>query len=105
MAAPKTSKKVTRTAIRLELPGRLDLKASEALVGDLRAARGASLAIDAAAVEHLGAHALQTLIVAASSWHTDGHEFRVENLTAEINAQLVTLGADAAVFGGEGGMA
>ncbi len=83
---------------RLELDSRLDLRASEALAEALRERRGADLVIDAGAVDHLGAHALQTLLIAAKSWGDDGYSFRCENLSSAARNQLAVFGVGTAAL-------
>lgn len=81
---------------RLDLAPKLDLPASEALAGALRDQRGSDLVVDAAAVTHIGGHALQTLLVAARSWARDQKTFSVENVGPKMSAQLEMLGMSAA---------
>ncbi|MEM0946022.1 MAG: STAS domain-containing protein [Pseudomonadota bacterium] len=76
----------------LQLSEKLDLRASLDLLADLRARRGSDLAIDAGHVQHLGAHAVQTLLVAADSWARDGNKLVVENLTDAARGHLSILG-------------
>lgn len=86
---------------RLVLVSKLDLKGSDDLAKELQGLRGASLIVDASAVEHLGAHAVQTLCVAARSWRADGHDFSVANLAQAATAQLATMGMDQTIFDAE----
>lgn len=76
----------------LTLAAKLDIQASEALIGTLRDLRGQDLDIDARAVGHLGGHALQTLLVASASWAADGHAFRVTGIGPEMLSALADLG-------------
>ena len=76
----------------LVLAVKLDPRASEALAEDLRAARGRDVVLDGSSVEHLGAHAAQTLAVAAASWATDGKTLRIENLSDAAAEQLSVMG-------------
>ena len=78
--------------VRVELPAKLDLVASESLLDTLKDHRGQDLTLDASGVEHLGAHALQTLIIARSSWESDGKALTVADLTDEVIEQIETLG-------------
>lgn len=77
---------------RIELEPKLDLRASETLAETLRGLRGADLTLDGGRVEHLGAHALQTLLIAVKSWSEDGHSIACENLSAAALEQLAILG-------------
>ncbi len=83
---------------RLALKSKLDLKGSDDLAKELQELRGSDLTIDPSAVEQLGAHAVQTLIVAARSWAADGNAFTVEALPAGAAAHLATLGMDQTIF-------
>lgn len=78
----------------LQLAAKLDLRASLDLAETLRTRRGADLAIDAGAVQHLGAHAAQTLLVAADSWSRDGNTLTVGHLPDTALGQLSVLGID-----------
>ncbi|MEM9476100.1 MAG: STAS domain-containing protein [Pseudomonadota bacterium] len=77
----------------LTLAPKLDLRASTELSLELAARRGADLVLDGANVEHLGAHALQTLVAAAKAWEADGRTFTIASLTDAAQADLATLGA------------
>jgi chemotaxis protein CheX len=81
---------------RLELEARLDLTASERLVTQLAEARGKAITLDASAVDHLGAHAVQTLLVARTAWERDQNSFVIEALSDRAGAALATLGIDPA---------
>lgn len=50
----------------------LDVCASGPLVGELLAARGNDVGLDASAVERLGTQCLQVLLSAAATWRADG---------------------------------
>ena len=78
----------------IRLAAKLDLKASTELVETLRARRGADLTLDGSEVSHLGAHAVQTLLVAAHTWSRDGHALVCANLTDQALEQLGVLGID-----------
>ena len=80
----------------LRLAAKLDLRASLELAEALRTRRGTDLAIDASAVEHLGAHAVQTLLVAANSWARDGNHLALDHLPDAATGQLSVLGIDPA---------
>ena len=77
---------------RLALPAKLDQKAALALTDDLRAHRGADLEVDAGAVTHVGAVALQALLSAAATWRADGHALRLSNASDRCVEQLGLLG-------------
>ncbi len=82
----------------IPLAAKLDLRASEELAETLRGRRGSDVALDAGEVEHLGAHAVQTLLVAADTWTRDGRELSCVNLTETALAQLATLGVESAAL-------
>ncbi len=88
---------------RLELEARLDLPASERLLAQLTVARGKAITLDASAVDHLGAHALQTLLVARASWEKDENSFVVDALSDKADAALATLGVKPADLTWEAG--
>lgn len=79
---------------RLVMGPKLDFKASEDLAGDLQARRGRDIEIDASGVEVFGGHALQTILVAAESWRSDGHTLKVAGLSEAALKDLATLGQD-----------
>lgn len=78
----------------LVLGEKLDFKASEGLISDLQARRGQDIEIDASAVEMLGGHALQTLLVAMESWKADGHSLKLINLSDAARQDAEALGQD-----------
>ena len=86
---------------QLTLASKLDLKGSEDLAKELQGLRGRNLTVDASAIEHLGAHAVQTLCVAARSWRSDGNAFSVANLSNAAASQLATMGMDQTIFDAE----
>ena len=86
----------------LVLPAKLDLKASEDLISELRRRRGKPLDIDAGEVTQFGTHALQTLVVAARSWRADEIDFSVGNLSDAARENLEQMGLDETVFEREG---
>ncbi|MEL6644655.1 MAG: chemotaxis protein CheX [Pseudomonadota bacterium] len=79
------------TAI-LTLAPRLDTVASQALAEEMKSYSGKDLTLDAGAVEHLGAHAAQTLLSAARAWTTSGHTFAITPRSEAVDAHLATLG-------------
>jgi chemotaxis protein CheX len=83
------------------LPAKLDSAAAVQLTHLLKERQGTDVVLDAAAVDFLGARALQTLLVAAESWRAAGHAFSVANLSAEVRTQLSDLGCpDPGLFEG-----
>ena len=78
---------------RVELKEKLDLPASEDLVETLKEHRGSDLTLDASAVNHMGAHALQTLIIAHKSWSDDGKALTLTGLPEDVLGQVEVLGA------------
>lgn len=86
---------------RVALKAKLDLKASEELVGELMAIRGSAVTLDGSGVELFGAHALQTLLIAQNSWQSDGQKFAVEGLSEAAKEHLALMGFDQTVFEGE----
>ncbi|MEL6517318.1 MAG: STAS domain-containing protein [Pseudomonadota bacterium] len=76
----------------LMLGAKLDLRASTELVDQIGARRGHDLVVNASGVEHLGAHALQTLMTAAKTWAADGHSLRVTPLSDAMAGHLATFG-------------
>lgn len=77
------------------LAAKLDQRASAELIDQLRARRGGDIVLNAGAVDHLGAHAVQTLLVAAKTWSKDGHSFAIRPISDPALADLTTLGLDA----------
>ena len=90
---PTTPDTADAAGATLTLAPKLDLRASTELSLELAARRGADLVLDGANVEHLGAHALQTLVAAAKAWEADGRTFTIASLTDAAQADLATLGA------------
>lgn len=87
---------------RLQLAQKLDLRGSEALIEALRAAEGGAVAIDASEVDLLGAHALQTLIVAQGAWAAAGHPFTIENMSEAMAGALESFGISGSSLGAAG---
>lgn len=85
----------------ITLDAKLDTSASEALVEKLHAFRGQDLTLDASQIDHLGAHAAQTILIAAKTWAADGHSFAVTALseTAGMHLQILGIPADALAIG------
>lgn len=83
---------------RFELPAKLDTASVPALVEALRARQGSDLALEASALEHIGALALQALIVAANDWQDGGHRLSFENPSEALRDQLRVLGTSPEVL-------
>ena len=77
----------------LELPSILDLIAAPSLLEAFISRRGDALAVDASAVQRLGAQCLQVLLAARAAWAADGQKLLLENITDEFSATLELLGA------------
>ena len=80
----------------IELEARLDLPASERLQAELIGVRGTAVTLDASTVDHLGAHAVQTLLIARAAWERDQNSFVVTALSDSAGAALASLGIAAA---------
>ena len=76
----------------LTLESRLDLTGAKALSAAILEHRGKDLVIDAQAVNHLGAMALQVLRAAAQSWADSGHQFSFQNASTDCADQLSLFG-------------
>jgi anti-anti-sigma regulatory factor len=84
------------------LPAKLDSAAAVHLTHTLKARQGTDVVLDAAGVDLLGARAVQTLLVAAASWHAAGLPLSFANLSASVRTQLADLGfPDANLFEGD----
>jgi chemotaxis protein CheX len=77
----------------LELPSILDLIAAPGLLEAFINRRGHPLAVDAGAVQRLGAQCLQVLLAARTAWAADGQILLLENLSDEFSSTLELLGA------------
>lgn len=75
-----------------ELPPILDLIAAPGLHESFTGKRGAALAVDAGAVQRLGAQCLQVMLAARAAWAADGMPLLVENLSGEFAAALELMG-------------
>ncbi len=87
------------------LKPKLDLTESEAILVALLKRRGANVEIDASGVEQIGAHAVQTLLVACQSWKADGHTFSVSGWSEAAMEQLALLGMDQGMLASGGATA
>ncbi|MBT8475205.1 MAG: STAS domain-containing protein [Alphaproteobacteria bacterium] len=85
---------------QLTLAPKLDLSASETLADALREQRGQDLNLDAGAVTHLGAHAVQTLMVATHTWAADGQQLSLTNLSEVAAENLAIMGIAPQSIGG-----
>ena len=74
------------------LSARLDSAAAAALARDLEARLEQDIELDAGEVTHLGALALQTLVVDAAHWRTAGRTFSVGNIPSPVLEQINDLG-------------
>jgi chemotaxis protein CheX len=83
---------------RIELVSKLDTDASDALAQALIEKRGADLVLDASGVEHMGAHAVQILVIASHSWKQDGNALTLENLPDDQVEQLTSIGLPPSKF-------
>jgi chemotaxis protein CheX len=77
----------------LELPSILDLIAAPGLLEAFISRRGHTLAVNAGAVQRLGAQCLQVLLAARAAWAADGQILLLENLSDEFSASLELMGA------------
>lgn len=82
------------TARVINLEERLDLRAATPLAEALSAARGEALMLDAAAVDQIGALAVQVIRSAAQSWSLDGHPLSLVNAATDLVDQLQLFGFD-----------
>ena len=71
----------------------LDLNAASPLAAELLALRGRDVAVDASAVERLGAQCLQVLLSARRTWDADGAAFAVVSPSDDFTTTLALLGA------------
>lgn len=92
MAARRKARSTAIPDEPVRLEGKIDLAASEGLAGTLKDRRGSDLSIDASGVDQIGAHAVQTLLVARASWIADGKSFRVTGFPDAAVDQLRVLG-------------
>jgi chemotaxis protein CheX len=81
------------SAAVIQLGQVLDLNAAGPLASQLLAARGREVAVDASAVERMGAQCLQVLLSARAAWAADGAGFTVVSPSDEFTATLALLGA------------
>lgn len=70
----------------------LDLNAASPLAAELLALRGRDVAVDASAVERLGAQCLQVLLSARRTWDADGAAFAVVSASDDFTTTLALLG-------------
>ena len=61
----------------LALAGALDIRAAASLHQAIAERRGGPIAIDASAVERIGAQCLQVLLAASNAWRADKHAFAI----------------------------
>lgn len=77
---------------RLQLSAKLDTRAAAGLAEELRGNAGSDLTVDASAVTHFGALALQTLMVAGAAWTAAGQSLTLEHLSDEATDQFRLFG-------------
>jgi chemotaxis protein CheX len=77
----------------LALAETLDLKAAGPLRSALMDARGATVEIDASAVQRLGGLCLQVLLSAEATWATDGQRFTISAASAAFAEGARRMGA------------
>jgi chemotaxis protein CheX len=77
----------------LRLAQTLDLNAAGPLAAELLALRGRDLAVDASAVERMGAQCLQVLLSARATWTADGAAFSLVTPSNEFATAMALLGA------------
>jgi chemotaxis protein CheX len=82
----------------IALPPVLDLKAARPLAGELLAARGGPVSLDASKVERLGALCLQVLLSARLTWAADDKSLILKDASPAFEEQFQRLGADACAF-------
>ncbi|MCB5945294.1 STAS domain-containing protein [Acidocella sp. KAb 2-4] len=80
----------------LDLPPVLDLVAAPGLLEAFNVRRGQDLAVDASAVQRLGAQCLQILLAARAAWAADGQELGLKAPSTEFSAALELMGASPA---------
>jgi len=85
----------------LELPQRLDHEATGTLHETLHDRRGEPVTVDAGAVTHLGAIALQLLVSAQAQWRLDDNAFHVAPQSKGFTDGVVALGLAPDFFGEE----
>lgn len=74
------------------LPPRLDLASVAQVAGEIMAARGAPLRLDASRVTHLGALGAQLLLAAARDWHESGQGLSIAPCSPAVDDALDCLG-------------
>jgi chemotaxis protein CheX len=78
---------------RVRLAASLDLKAAGPLLCELKAARGADLAVEAADVRRLGGQCLQVLLAAEAAWRGAGNAFAIEGASPAFVEGATLMGA------------
>ena len=87
MAAKKAARK------SLSLAPVLDLNEASALHGKLMALRGNPVAIDASAVERVGALCVQVLMAGAKSWEEDNQSFTFAKVSDALRKRHSSSGS------------
>lgn len=80
----------------------LDVRAAVPLHRELLDRRGASIVVDASAVERIGGQCAAILLSARRSWSSDGHELRIAGTSPALQEGLKLLGIDPAEIGSDG---
>lgn len=88
-------------AAQLVLTPILDMRAAAPLHRDLLERRGASIVVDASAVERIGGQCAAILLSAHRSWAGDGHEMHLTGMSPGLAEGLRLLGIDPAQIGAE----
>lgn len=82
-----------RVAEEIELPELLNLQGAKQLHEALVTAQGKDVSLLADKVRHVGAQALQLMLVARSSWHAAGQNFSISGGSPDFKTGLANLGA------------
>lgn len=80
--------------VRICLATALNSAAAVDLAGELLAARGRPVVLDAGAVEQLGGHCLQVLLSASRTWAADNVSYALTPASRAIRDQAAIYGAD-----------
>ena len=82
----------------LRLESHLDTRAAMDLSRHLRDVSSADLAVVASETAHIGAQALQTLMVAAANWSGSGNGFSITGVSEDLKLQVQLFGVDPTVL-------
>ena len=87
----------------IKLPERLDLPAAQPFIQEItQKDLSAGVVLDASDVTHLGALCVQAMLVSARASKAAGGDFKLENVSEKVEAQLSVMGLSVADV--EGGM-